>query len=100
MLSTTWIVIAVAFVVGLLLLAISSAMMRSVREETAPAHSSLAWPQLVDDSLGSADVQLRLDMVERLSIVNSAWSRDVLERARLEEADPRVRSAIELALEV
>lgn len=99
MLSTTWIVIAVAFVVGLLLIAISSAMMRSVREETAPAQPSLAWPQLVDDSLSGADVQLRLDMVERLSIVNTQWSRGVLERARTEEADPRVRSAIELALQ-
>ena len=99
MLSTTWIVIAVAFVVGLLLLAISSAMMRSVREEAAPAQPSLAWPQLVDESLGGADVQLRLDMIERLSIVNSEWSRGVLERARAEEADARVRSAIELALE-
>ena len=99
MLSTTWIVIAVAFVVGLLLLAISSAMMRSVREETAPVRQSPGWPQLVDESLGGADVPLRLDMIERLSIVNSEWSRGVLQRARAEEADPRVRSAIELALE-
>lgn len=99
MLSTTWIVIAVAFVVGLLLLAISSAMMRSVREEAAPPQPSLAWPQLVDESLGGADVQLRLDMIERLSIVNNEWSRGVLDRAHAEEADPRVRSAIELALE-
>lgn len=99
MLSTTWIVIAVAFVVGLLLLAISSAMMRSVRDEATAVQPSLAWPQLVDESLGGADVQLRLDMIERLSIVNSEWSRGVLQRARAEEADPRVRSAIELALE-
>jgi hypothetical protein len=38
-------------------------------------------------------------MIERLSIVNNEWSRGVLDRAHAEEADPRVRSAIELALE-
>lgn len=95
--ATTGIIIAVVFVVGVLLIGISSAMLRSLREQPAPPPPT--WPQLVDDSLRSADVRLRLDMVERLSIVNSGWSRDVLERAKAEETDPRVRSAIELALE-
>jgi hypothetical protein len=96
--AATWIAIIVVFAVGLLLLAISSAMMRSLREErlTPPA---LTWPKLVDDTLADADVALRLDMIERLSIVNSDWSRSVLERAKTEEPDPQVRSAIETALE-
>jgi hypothetical protein len=95
--STAWIVIAVVFVVGLLLLGISSAMLRSVREESG-AQPRASWPRLVDESLNGADAQLRLDMVERLAIVGSDWSRGVLERAQAEETDPQVRSAIELAL--
>jgi hypothetical protein len=95
--SATWIVILVIFAVGLLLLAISSAMFRSLREET-PVLARAAWPKLVDDSLADADVTLRLDVIERLSIVNSEWSRDVLERANAEERDARVRAAIEAAL--
>lgn len=98
MVSTTWIVIAVAFVVGLLLLGISSAMLRSVREET-PAEPAISWPRLIDDSLSGAGVQLRLDMIERLSIVNSEWSRGILQRAQVEETDPSVRGAIDLALD-
>ncbi len=98
MASTTWIVIIVVFVVGLLLIGISSAMMRSLREET-PEGVAPTWPRLVDDSLSDANAQLRIDMIERLRIVDSAWSRDVLERAKAEEADPAVRSAIELALD-
>ena len=97
MASTAWIVIAVVFVVGLLLLGISSAMLRSVREETG-AQQRASWPRLVDESLGGADTQLRLDVVERLAIVDNEWSRGVLERAHAEETDPQVRCAIELAL--
>jgi hypothetical protein len=95
--SATWIAILVIFAVGLLLLAISSAMFRSLREEV-PVPARAAWPSLVDDSLADADAALRLDMVERLAIVNSPWSRDVLERANTEERDARVRAAIETAL--
>jgi hypothetical protein len=96
--STSWVLIAVVFAVGVLLLGISSAMLRSVREETRRA-PQLSWPQLIDESLKMADVQLRLDMIERLRIVDSEWSRGVLERAREEDPDESVRSAIELALE-
>ncbi len=95
--STVWIVIIVAFVVGVLLFSTGTAIMRSLREE-APAHS-LVWPQLIDEELGETDVPLRLDMIERLSILDTAWSRGILVRAKKEEADPQVRSAIELALE-
>lgn len=95
--GATWIAILVIFAVGLLLLAISSAMMRTRREEVA-VQSRAAWPALVDDSLADADVPLRLDVIERLSIVNSEWSRDVLHRAKAEERDARVRAAIETAL--
>jgi len=96
--STAWIVIAVVFVIGLLLLGISSAMLRSVREDSLGVQGAASWPRLVDESLEGAGPQLRLDMVERLAIVDSEWSRGVLERARAEERDPQVRSAIEIAL--
>lgn len=95
--TATWIIIGVVFVVGVLLLGISSAMLRSVSAE--PRAQSLTWLRLVDESLGNADVQLRLDMIERLAIVNSAWSRDVLQRAQDEETNASVRSAIDLALQ-
>lgn len=94
--SSVWIVIVVAFVIGVLLFSTGTAILRSLQEESPAAAPS--WPRLVDDSLERADVQLRLDIVERLAIVESDWSRDILERARSEESDARVRSAIDLAL--
>jgi hypothetical protein len=96
--STNWILFAVLLAVGVLLIGISAALLRSVRQE-GPAPSRVAWPQLVDESLANADLQLRLDMIERLSIVNSEWSRGVLERARDEDPDDAVRSAVSLALQ-
>ena len=95
--STSWIVLAVVFAVGLLLFGIGSAMLRTLREEK-PVPARVTWPQLVDESLADADAQLRMDMIERLSIVDTEWSRGVLERARAEDPDDAVRSAIELAL--
>lgn len=97
--SWPFLAFAVLFVIGVLLLAISSAMMRSLREE-AHVPPTVAWPQLVDESLSGADPQLRLDVVERLRIVHNEWSREILERARDEESDAAVRSAIESALKL
>lgn len=96
--TTFWLWIVIGVVVGLLLLGISSAIMRSLREERAAELPAAAWTQLVDESLIDADARLRLDIVERLAIVNSQWSRDILERAKKQERDSSVRSAIELAL--
>jgi hypothetical protein len=76
------------------LLAIGSAMLRSPRRQRHSA-TPLSWPALVDESLSGADVQLRLDMIERLRIVDNEWSRSVLERARQEDPDEEVRSAID-----
>ncbi len=95
--SLSWdVAIALVFVVGLLLFGIGSAMLRSVPRASRKAGP--LWPQLIDESLESADKRLRLDMIERLSIVRTSWSRDVLQRARSEEVDPEVLSAIEGAL--
>lgn len=73
-------------------------MLRTLREEK-PAPVRVTWPQLVDESLANADAELRLDMIERLSIIDTQWSRGVLERARAEDPDDAVRSAVELALQ-
>jgi hypothetical protein len=95
--SISWIVIVVVFTVGMLLVGISSAMLRSTREQ--PPAPRASWPQLIDESLSCADSQLRLDMIERLSIVGTAWSREILERAKAEDPDPHVRSMAQLALD-
>ena len=96
--NNLWIWIVIGIVVGLLLLGISSAILRSLREEQAHVPSSAHWTQLVDESLTDADAQLRLDIIERLAIVNTPWSRDILERASKQERDANVRTAIETAL--
>ncbi len=96
--TAVWLWVVIGLVVGLLLLGISSAIMRSLREEQARAPSAPAWTQLVDESLVGLDAQTRLDIVERLSIVNTAWSRDVLENAKNQERDANVRAAIHSAL--
>jgi hypothetical protein len=93
------IAIGVAFVVGLLLFGIGSAMLRSAQQErTKPAPPK--WTTLIDETLKDPDKDLRLDMIERLSIVQTDWSRDVLSRARAQERDPDLLSAIDSALRV
>lgn len=87
------IAVAVAFAVGLLLFGISTAMLRK------PAASVPTWPRLIDDSLIAADRQLRLDIIERLSIVAQPWCEDVLRQAVEQEDDAVVKSAAVSALE-
>lgn len=97
--SVSWdIAVGVAFAVGVLLFGISSAMLRSTRPAAQPPVSPPpppAWPQLVDPDLRDAPDELRLDMIARLSWVNNAWSREILERARAEERDPAILAAID-----
>lgn len=92
--STSWIVFAVIFAVGLLLFGIGTAMLRTAREEQKPIRARVTWPELVDESLADADAQLRADMIERLRIVDTEWSRSVLERARAEEPDLVARAGV------
>jgi len=87
------IAVAVAFAVGLLLFGISTAMLRK------PAAAYPKWPQLIDESLVAADRQLRLDIIERLSIVAQPWCEDVLRQAIEQEDDAAVKSAAASALE-
>jgi hypothetical protein len=91
------IAIVVAFVVGLLLYGIGTSMMRSMRAQTGNGKTS-AWTQLVDESLKDADPQLRLDIVDRLSIIGEPWCVDVLRQAFKDENDAGVKAAISSAL--
>jgi hypothetical protein len=96
--SISWdIAIGLAFVVGLLLFGISTSMLRTARESPHPP-AKPRWPRLIDEDLSEVDRDLRLDMIERLSIVRSEWSRGVLQHARTEERDPELLSAIDTAL--
>ncbi len=56
------------------------------------------WPKLIDDSIEDADEGLRRDMIDRLSLVPSEWSRGVLQQALAEERDPALRSLIQSTL--
>jgi hypothetical protein len=92
--TSFFITLAVLVVVGVLLFGAGSAMLRSLQR----APSVPQWPKLLDDSLVDADVDLRRDMIERLSLVSSPWSRDVLSTALSEERDPQLRTLIEQSL--
>jgi hypothetical protein len=80
--------------VGLLLFGIGTAMLRTLREERKALSAHVTWPQLIDESLVDADMQLRVDMIERLSIIDTEWSRGILERARAEEPQLVARAGI------
>ena len=90
------IAVAVAFAIGLLLFGISTAMLR--KPPAAPTFPK--WPQLIDESLVAADRQLRLDIIERLSIVAQPWCEDVLRQAIEQEDDAVVKSAAISALDL
>lgn len=96
------IAIAAGFSVGFLLFVVSSSMLRAHGREAGEAARDrgprLNWPQLVDESLTEVDADLRADMIDRLSVVRSAWSRGILQEAQRQERDPRIRAAIERAL--
>ena len=62
------------------------------------AEASPAWTELIDPRAAACDAVARLDMVDALADLDSAWARDVLHRARDQEHDPAVRAAIDAAL--
>lgn len=103
-LPASWdIAIAVAFVVGLLLYGIGTSMLRSTREPTpvivTDQPSLVTWPCLVDESLSDAGPDLRLDLVERLSIIGQPWCVEILKQALVQENDASVKDAVGAALE-
>ncbi len=57
------------------------------------------WPELVEPSATSCDVRARLDLVDALASIHSAWAVGVLRRANDDETDPEVRAAIARALD-
>jgi hypothetical protein len=91
------IAIVVAFVVGLLLYGIGTSMLRSLRVQNGD-RKTVTWPRLVDESLTNANRNLRLDLVERLSIIGQPWCADILRQALEEESDGSIKAAITNAL--
>ncbi|MFN2449078.1 MAG: hypothetical protein ABR508_04690 [Candidatus Baltobacteraceae bacterium] len=87
-------VLAVIVVTGVLLFGIGSSLLRSVDRAPKGPH----WPKLIDESIESPDTQVRRDLIERLILVSSPWSRHILESAQHEERDPELLTAIRSAL--
>jgi hypothetical protein len=92
--------IALVFVLGAVLYRLGSQRVRVERtqRESRAASAGVTWPRLVDEELSRVDAGVRLDMVERLGIVNTEWSREILKRALTEETDERITHAIRAAL--
>ena len=84
----------VVLVAGVVLFGLSSFMLRSLERKAAPP----AWPALIDETLSGADTDQRRDLIERLGMVESPWSRETLSAALADERDPELRSLIERSL--
>jgi hypothetical protein len=56
------------------------------------------WPQLVEPTARAVDAAARIDLVDALAALDSAWSEGVLRQALVEETDPAVRDAVVKAL--
>jgi hypothetical protein len=82
------------FLLGLALLVAGTVMLRALARDNTHG----AWMRLVDDRIDASDPSMREHFVERLAILRNDWSRSVLEEAKRTETDPRVREAIERAL--
>ncbi|MBV9270436.1 MAG: hypothetical protein JO165_05035 [Candidatus Eremiobacteraeota bacterium] len=89
------IAIAVVFLTGAALFGLGTIARRKQKPRVA---GTITWPRLVDEALADADLDQRIEMIERLGIVRSAWACDVLQTAQREESDPRATRALERAL--
>jgi hypothetical protein len=56
------------------------------------------WPVLVEAQAADCDVPARLELVDALATLRSAWAIDVLVHAEGSETDPTVHAAIAAAL--
>ena len=54
----------------------------------------LPWTHDVVGSNVDVGPEEKLDMIERLLVLDSPWSRSVLERARIQEDDPRIMALL------
>lgn len=87
-------IIVIALVTGVLLFGVGTAIMRTAdgKEKTA------RWPSLVDGDFVDTDVATRRDLIQRLALIDSDWSRGVLETALRQEREPELRDLIESSL--
>jgi hypothetical protein len=67
-------------------------------EVPVAAPETATWPALVDRRAAGCDAAARLDVVEALAAVRTAWSESVLRCALDDEPDAAVRDAVAAAL--
>lgn len=79
---------------GVLLFGVGTTIMRTADGKPKTAR----WPSLVDDDFVDTDVATRRDLIERLALIDSDWSRDVLQAALRQEREPELRELIETTL--
>lgn len=89
------IAIAAVFLAGAALFGLGTIVRR---KQTVRTNGKITWPLMVDESLTGAGLDERIEMIERLGLVRSAWACGVLEAAQREESDPRAIGAVEKAL--
>lgn len=95
--SSYYVAPAALFVLGVLLLFAANRIARARRARLTPP---AAWTRLVDSDLVVWDDAQRLEMIERLALLNTPWSRSVLEAALEQEHAVPLRAAIEHALRI
>ena len=66
--------------------------------DAIPAPEAATWPLLIDARAFACDAQSRHDLVDALVALRAPWADAILERARAEEPDEGVRTALERAL--
>ncbi len=93
--SPALLALLVVFVVGALLFALGTYMVRREAQAQTPVVDTTA-AQIVSQ----ADLELRLDQIERLAMVGQPWCAEQLQREFINDSDERVRDAAENALMV
>ncbi|MDQ6930003.1 MAG: hypothetical protein M3126_04980 [Candidatus Eremiobacteraeota bacterium] len=90
--SSLGVTLAVVFLIGVALFSIGVALPGRIASPQAP------WPMRLDDSATGLDNAAKIELIERMGLVGSAWCEEILRQADSEEGDPTVRRAIAFAL--
>jgi hypothetical protein len=97
-------VLVAAFLVGAVLFAFGTVLVRRSEVRVPAAESGIAdrqavpWTAELAGTNEALSRELRVDMVERLAMIGEPWCRDVLERACTHDPDAMVRDAAENAI--
>ena len=85
-------ILGAIFIAGLLLYVLGGMLQR--RSDVV-----LTWAQRIDESASGLDVTQKIELIERLGLIATPWSEQILLQARIEERAPELRRAIDAALE-